>query len=227
MRFLTIVFVVASFPAFGWQDTNSRAPILIPAPDHVSPSVRAARNNIYAPLLIGMPSLLSKPPGGPPLSSIAHGTPQPELPVGKSQVVLVGKVISITPWLVTGDTGLYSEYRIDVSSILMNHSSWQQGTILDLVGVGGLAQIEKVGILSHLVSGSGHQIETGSTYLLFLNFQPTAQCFTFVKAWDVSSGHVIAVSNDDLYRVTRNTSMVNGLPLETVVAQIQALVNAL
>lgn len=220
-------FVVATFPAFGWQDTNSRAPTLIPAPDHVSPVVRAARNNIYAPLVQSRPSLLERSPGVPHPTATLDVSALPELPVEISQVVVVGKVINITPWLITGDKGLYSEYQIAVNSVLMNRSNWQQDGTLDLVEIGGSAQIPNVGIVTYQVNGLGMQIETGSSYLLFLNYQPRAQCFTFVKAWDVSTGQAVAVSNDDLFRVKQKTSTVNGRPLPILVAEVQALVGAL
>src|SRR5207249_9643132 len=67
MALVTIVSTSASLLAFGWQDTIARSPILTPASDHVPPDVRAARNNIFAPLVQNSPSLLerwspSKPP---------------------------------------------------------------------------------------------------------------------------------------------------------------------
>jgi hypothetical protein len=223
-RLLLGALAVANLPAFGWQDTNSRAPSLIPAVDHVSPAVRVARNDLYAPMVQAHPALS---PGAPPPTTTVHGTLQPELPVAKSQVIVVGKVVSINPWFITGNKGLYSEYRVAVTSVLMNRSGWRQDTTLDVVEIGGSAQIPNIGTVADRVSGLGQQIETGRAYLLFLNYQPTAECFTFVKTWDVDTGQAIAVANDELLRVKQRTSTVSGLPLENLIAKVQALVDAL
>jgi hypothetical protein len=193
----------------------------------VSSDVRASRDNLYAAILHSFPSLLSTPPGTPFLVTIVHGTPLPELPVERAQVVLVGDVVNITPRLITGTKGLYSEYSIAVVSILMNHSKWQQGGTLDLVELGGYAQMPDGRVLGHLTPGLGNQIEAGRKYLLFLNYNATAQCFTFVKPWELNNDRVLAVSSDDLVRVTKHSSTVNGLPVELVVSRVRALVDAL
>jgi hypothetical protein len=218
--------VVVSLSAFGWQDTNSRLPTPAPASDHVSSSVRAARNDLFAPVMHSFPSLLDQSPGAPPVTTVVHGSALPELPVAMSQLAVVGKVASITPWMISGNKGLYSEYQIAVNSVLMNRSGWQQAGTLDLVEIGGSAQLPLGRVVAHLVSGVGHQIESGSTYLLFLNYQAGAQCFTFVKVWGVSSGRAAAVANDDLVRVKQNTSTVAGLLLSDLIAQVQAVVSA-
>lgn len=220
------VSVVASLSAFAWQDTSSRAPIPKPTSDHVSSSVRAARNNLFAPVVHGLPSLLDQRSGAPPIKTFVDGSPLPELPIGTSQLAIVGTVSSVTPWMISGNKGLYSEYQIAVSSVLMNRSAWQQSGTLDVVEIGGSAQLPQGAVAANLVSGLGHQIETGRTYLLFLNYQTGAQCFTFVKPWDVSSGRAAAVANDDLFRVRQKTSTVDGLPLADLTARVQALVSA-
>lgn len=218
--------VIASLSAFAWQDTDSRSPTPTPTLDHVSSSVRAARNNLFAPVVHSLPSLLDQPSGAPPVTTIVHGGTLPELPVGTSQVAVVGKVTSITPWMIAGNKGLYSEYQIAVSSVLMNRSGWQQAGTLDVAQIGGSAQLPQGRVVANLVSGLGHQIESGSTYLLFLNYRAEPQCFTFVKAWDVNSGRAAAVANDDLFRVKQKTSTVDGLPLADLISQVQALVSA-
>jgi hypothetical protein len=138
----------------------------------------------------------------------------------------VRRSIDAHPWLTPGNRVIYSEYGIAVDSVLMNRSTWKQDTTLDLLQIGGSAYIPNVGTFTNVVRGIGAQIETGRTYLLFLNYQPKAQCFTFVKAWDVTGGQALPVRKDDVARVRQHLSSVNGLTLETVVARIQALVNA-
>ena len=108
----------------------------------------------------------------------------------------------------------------------MNRSIWKQDTKLDLLQIGGSAYIPNVGTVGNVVRGIGAQIETGHTYILFLDYQPQPQCFTFVKAWDVTSGMALPVRNDDVGRVRQHLSEVNGLTLETLVVRIRVLVNA-
>jgi len=228
MALVTIVSTSASLLAFGWQDTIARSPILTPASDHVPPDVRAARNNIFAPLVQNSPSLLERwSPSKPPRVTIVDAHALPELPVDISEVIVIGTVTSITPWLTPGNKGLYSEYSVAANSaVLMNRSNWRQDTMLDVLQMGGSVYIPNLGAVTHQVKGVGDQIQTGRTYVLFLIYTPTANSFAFVKAWDVTVGQAQAVRDDDLLRVKHGTSTVQGLPLQNLVAKIQALVAA-
>jgi hypothetical protein len=38
-------------------------------------------------------------------------------------------------------------------------------------------------VIGHRLRGVGNQIDHGGTYLMFLNYKLTADCFTIVKMW--------------------------------------------
>ena len=164
-------------------------------------------------------------PSKPPRIIFVEGPPLPELPVTMSQVIVIGRVTSITPWLTPGNKTIYSEYGVAVDSVLMNRSNWKQDTTLDVVQMGGSASLPNGGTVSVTTRGLGERIETGHTYVFFLIYVPIAESFKFVKTWDVTDGHAVPISGDDVGRARNNTSTVSGLLLQQLVARIQALVN--
>jgi hypothetical protein len=108
----------------------------------------------------------------------------------------------------------------------MNRSNWKQDTTLDVLQMGGTAYLPNGGTVGVTTRGLGEQIETGHTYVFFLNYVPIAESFKFVKPWDVTDGHAVPISGDDVGRARNNTSTVSGLLLQQLVARIQALVSA-
>ena len=81
---LLLTFVVLGSTASAWQDTSIRPPAPLPIGDDVSPTIRAARSNLYGPVLHSFESLLSKPSGAPPIVTKVHRSSLPELPVSGS-----------------------------------------------------------------------------------------------------------------------------------------------
>jgi hypothetical protein len=75
--------------------------------------------------------------------------------------------------------------------------------------------------------GAGNQIEIGSTYLMFLHYVPSADCFSVVKLWEIRNGIAVATSRDDLARVSKNISSVNGMPVGELVIRRQVDIAAL
>jgi hypothetical protein len=82
-------------------------------------------------------------------------------------------------------------------------------------------------VVGHRVMGAGNQIEIGSTYLMFLHYVPSADCFSVVKLWEIRNGIAVATSRDDLARVSKNISSVNGMPVGELVIRRQVDIAAL
>ncbi len=61
---------------------------------------------------------------------------------------------------------------------------------------------------------------------MFLKYRPPAQCFTIVKLWEISQGKAIAPSSDDIARKNNHLSIVDGMPVSSVISQVQSLVAA-
>jgi hypothetical protein len=107
------------------------------------------------------------------------------------------------------------------------NTSTRNGNIFDLVVLGGFAQMPDGRVVGHRVMGAGKQIESGSTYLMFLHYVPSADCFSEVKVWEIRNGIAVATSHDDLARVSKNTSTVNGIPVGELLNRLQADIAAL
>jgi hypothetical protein len=127
--------------------------------------------------------------------------------------------------MITSNKGIYSEYRVAIDSVLMNRSAWS-GTTLDVIEIGGSAQTAGGSVFQQLLTGVGSQVEVSNNYIMFLKYQPAAQCFTFVKLWELRDGRVVAVSDDDLSRVKNGKSTIDGKGQDDVIGQIRRIVNS-
>jgi hypothetical protein len=194
--------------------------------DSVPAAVRAARDRLFAALLHGLPSQLDNSPGAPPLESIVEGVPSPELPVQLAQTIVIGEINDLNPRIMPGAPGVYTEYHVAVSSVLTNRSAWH-GTSFDSLELGGFAQTPEGRVVAQRLHGVGRQLESGNTYLMFVNYRASAECFTVVKLWEIRNGVVVATLRDDLARVNQKTSSVNGSPITSVVGRLQAAIAAL
>jgi hypothetical protein len=212
-RFAVMVVVSGSIVA-AWQDTGSA--------DNVPPAVRAARDNLFALFVRGMPSMLSAPPGLPPPVTSVSGSPVPELPVELVQTILIGQVTGMTPRMMPGDRGIYTEYHVTAKSILMNHSAWK-GPAFDAVRMGGVVVASDGRVLRHELKGVGKQMAVGESYVMFVDYRSAPDCFIVGKVWGIRDGLVVAMSSDDLARVSRGDSTVDGVPVGVVIARVLAL----
>jgi hypothetical protein len=194
--------------------------------DSVAAAVRAARDRLFAGLLHGLPSQLDNDPGAPPLESIVETVPGPELPVQLAQTIAIGQIDDLNPRIMPGAPGVYTEYHITVSSVLVNRSAWH-GTSFDLLALGGFAQVPEGRVVAQRLHGVGRQLESGNTYLMFVNYRAFAECFTVVKLWEIRNGIVVATSRDDLARVRVKSSSVDGSPIALVVGRLRAAIAAL
>jgi hypothetical protein len=144
-RLLSVILFLLAAPsmAIGWQDTQDRTPSPVPVTDTVPADVRMARDRLFA-VLFNFPSQLSQSPGTPFPSTIVERLPMPELPVGRAQTIAIGQIVGLTPRVMPGAQGVYTEYHVAAGSVLMN-SSTRNGNIFDLVVLGGFAQMFYLG----------------------------------------------------------------------------------
>ena len=223
---LVVCLVAARSAAIAWQDTLDRTPSPVPVMDTVSAETRNARDKLFAVALFNFPSQLSQSPGTPFPMTIFEKLPMPELPIAQAQTILIGQIMGLTPRVMPGAQGVYTEYHVAAASVLINNSS-RSGNIFDLVLLGGFAQMLDGRVVGHRVTGAGNQIETGGTYLMFLHYVPSADYFSVVKLWEIRNGIAVATSRDDLARVSKNISSVNGMPVGDLVNKLLADIAAL
>ncbi|WP_321477627.1 hypothetical protein [uncultured Paludibaculum sp.] len=204
------------------QDTRSRDPRPFAAgePRAVSASVREARDRLFLSTSEGLPPLSADPPGAPPRVTKVSKVPLAELPIAESDVILVGRIESLSPHLVPGGTAIYTEYHVDVDSIVKNAARWK-GPVCDVVEIGGSGLTPDGRALRQTAMGFGKQIEAGAEYVMFLRYVDRAECFRIVKLWQVRNGVLVATADDDIGRAAGGTSTINGMAVKEALKTIQ------
>jgi hypothetical protein len=81
-----------------------------------------------------------KSPGTPFPSTIVEGLPIPGLPGAQAQTIAIGQIIGLTPRVMPGSQGVYTEYHVAAPSVPRNTST-RHRDIFDLVVLGGFVQM--------------------------------------------------------------------------------------
>jgi hypothetical protein len=76
------------------------------------------------------------------------------------------------------------------------------------------------------VKGLGNQIVAGADYLFFIKYIEPAQAFRIVKIWELRNGVAQAMSVDDLDRVSKGISTINGLPVADLLVRAKSTIGA-
>jgi hypothetical protein len=208
-----LTLILALVVASGQDVTAERTPSRQDASSPVIQAVRSARDRLFN--LGQLPPLSAESPGAPPRITHVDKLRLAELPVAESDVIVVATVSAADSYVLPDEAGIYSEYRAAASRIVRNQSAWT-GPDLDILGRGGAVRTASGRVLRHALSGEGTPIETGREYLMFLTYVRDAECFRFVKVWQVREGVMRANSNDDIARVKLGTSQVEGKSLLAV-----------
>jgi hypothetical protein len=135
--------------------------------------------------------------------------------VKESDVVILAKVSAARSHLLPKEADIYTEYRATASRVIINRSTWS-GPDLAIIHPGGAIQTPTGRILRHLLMGEGAPTEVGGEYLMFLKYSAAAECFQFVKVWQINAGTLRPTAVADTVRATRGESQVAGKPQEAV-----------
>lgn len=213
------LFSAVCVPAIVGQDvTERRIPFRQSTVDPASRELRSARGRLFN--LDGLPPLSAEKPGTPPRVTRQEQFPSPELPLLQSDVVVIASVLTADSYLLPGEGGIYTEYRAAASRIVYNRSKWSGAAVVDVLHLGGAIETATGTVMRHLLVGQGAQIETGRHYVMFLKYVADANCFLFVKVWQIEGGVMRANSDDDLERVRLGKSQVEGKSVDSVLASL-------
>ena len=198
--------------------------MLLPAEEGGLPeSVRKARDGLFEAFAHGLSSMLTERPGTPPRIVSYTKPPYPELPVDYVDTILIADIETMTPHLLGSGRGIYTEYRARIDRVLFNKQKISLAETVDIVELGGFIRLSNGRTLGQIVKGLGNQFELRDKYLLFLNYKDPAQAFRIWKAWKITNDKVYATAIDDLARVQRRASIVDGKPVEAIISAIQGL----
>jgi hypothetical protein len=226
-----VLLSAAAFCACAQQPEAKDIPLLLPeAADVVDKSVRAARARLFDPG--GVRSLLDPPPDlapgaklpPPPPSTIVDLLPMPELPVKESEVVVVGSVERVQPFLTSSKSSLYTEYTIRVTDIVKSAAKVPVQDTLLIVRRGGKARLESGRVIAWDVHGEGDPYQRGQEYLLFLGYREGEAAYLVQRAWQVENGVLKAAYPGDREKASLFRSQNDGRVLTTVLRELRAAI---
>jgi hypothetical protein len=122
----------------------------------------------------------------------------PALPVPQSGAVVIGTVVDASAYLSNDKTSLYSEFSIDVESVLQNTSerSLSPGDLTIAEREGGATRLPSGRIFQHRV-GSQDMPQNGHRYVLFLEYNPPGSDFLIRTAYELRNGRTFALDRGD------------------------------
>jgi len=193
-----LVILVAATISLGQQRPVDSVPPLLPeSKDAVGREIRAARARFYdVGRNLGLQSLLKAPDlrdaaTPPPVGSIVTLTPLPELPLETSDVVVIGEVTNIQPFLTSSQAALYTEYTLRTVNTV-KPKVLENETLL-LLRRGGKTRLDDGRVVQWKVTGQGDDPQSdGRQYLFLLKYSPEIDAYLLLKMWHVENGLIKA-----------------------------------
>jgi hypothetical protein len=121
------------------------------------------------------------------------GTPLSDLPVGKSEVIVEGTVISSEAFLSNDKSGVYSEFAVRVSKVMKNSSgqSVAENDTIVTERAGGRVRYPSGKIVRYRVMDEGSPIK-GARYLFFLR-KAALNNYRILTAYELQGNKVLAL----------------------------------
>lgn len=120
------------------------------------------------------------------------------LPVAKSDAIILGRIDSAEAFLSSDQTGVYSEFQVNVGEIFKNNNA-DSLEILDSISVeraGGRVKYPSGDIVKYVVRGQEMPRLTRS-YVLFLVFDADRATYHILTAYEVLDGKIFALDGND------------------------------
>jgi CBS domain-containing protein len=126
----------------------------------------------------------------------------PALPVKESDAILVGVVTSTDAFLSNNKTGIYSEFTIQVSSLIKDNQTnpINSGKGVTTQRVGGRVKYPSGRILKYWVSGQRMPGLNGK-YVFFLAYDNQTELYRIITAYEVSSGKILPLDTFNKFKV--------------------------
>jgi hypothetical protein len=184
------------------RQTPEQIPQLLPeSQDIAGREIRSARAAIWDVELRNRSDALDAPPerlpaGTPPppppagvIVDLKHDLP--ELPLEFSDVVMVGEVVKLQPFLTKSHTSLYTEFTVRVLERVKSNAAVPDSVLI--LQTGGKARLDDGRVIEWPVSGLGDPLQAGRQYLFFLTHLPSLDAYGIQSVWHVENGVIKAV----------------------------------
>jgi hypothetical protein len=151
---------------------------------------------------------------------------QPELPFAESDIVVVGNITNVQPFLTADRKDIYTEYTLKVAEPVKNvvGVSALPGDSLTLLRKGGAARFSDGRVVKHEMHNDVTPVRN-QQYLVFLRHRPQLDAFVYRKIWLIREGVMKAAYPDDVSREHSGKSEYSGKPLQEVLVTLKDKVN--
>lgn len=129
--------------------------------------------------------------GGRPVITFSHwDAGLPSLPVGQSDLIVIGRVTGAQAHLSTDQTGVYSEFTVNVSNVLKNSASAPvaPGELIVAEREGGRVEFPESNRVTWFATAGMGLPGLGSDYVFFLT--SNEQQYTILTAYELQGGRV-------------------------------------
>lgn len=149
--------------------------------------------------------------------------PRPELPVGESDAIVVGKPSRHLAHLSPSGNSVYTEIVLTPTDVIKSGpGSVKIGKPLSILESGGAIRTADGKVLRSPVTPREFALTPKHSYLAFLRFNPAGEFYELIKSWDVTTGIAVPNSAEDVQLAKENRSKYAGLPERALVDQVES-----
>jgi len=121
-----------------------------------------------------------------------HAPVEPAIPAAKSNVVITGEITKSEAFLTEDKTSIYSEFTVNVNSILKNSTS-------EVIHIGDSIIISRNGGAVRFSSGKVYKTlfdgkpmpHIGSKYILFLSYEAEGKDYPIITGYELKDGKIL------------------------------------
>jgi len=141
-----------------------------------------------------------------------HAPVEPAIPAAKSDVVITGEITKAEAFLTEDKVSIYSEFTVNVNSILKNSTS-EDINIGDSITIsrgGGGVRMPSGKIIKRIFDGKPMP-QTGSKYILFLKYETEGKDYPLITAYELRDKKIFPLDGlnrhgDIIYQLTSHQS---------------------
>ncbi len=136
----------------------------------------------------------------------------PDIPVSESDVILIGHIADAHAYLSNDKTGVYSEFKIDVESVLKND---KLQTLYEIVAdrSGGSVRFPSGKVQRVYVFRGQRMPQLGNRYVFFLKRNALEHDVTIITGYELRKGKILALDNLPPYNSNNNSNEIDFLQL--------------
>jgi hypothetical protein len=118
----------------------------------------------------------------------------PALPVGQSDLILIGEVVEAQAYLSNNKSGVYSEFTTRVNEIIKqdNNTFLASDSLITTERAGGRVKFPSGGVVKFRFLGQGMPRQ-GRQYLFFLKHNEERENYTILTAYELRAGKVFPI----------------------------------